>query len=172
MSATLQATSLTLEQAHNFQFQQGGNAAGIQTAQFIHADGSPKGWEIDLDAEWAIALGQLPLELQEVVRIKLWAVGLAAPGVGNKMRLEVLIDAGQSDEVFTAEVISVVDKPSNETNFAVNDVISWTLTSADDTDIGDLVGGDNTEVKAKHEAAGDGDIATDAVFRVVEIEYV
>lgn len=155
------------------QFQQGGTeAGGIQIAQFIHATASAKGWEINADTEWAIALPLLPSELIQVVRIRIWAVGLAAPGAGNKMRLEIAINAGGSDEPYTTEPISVVNKPSNETNFAINDVVTWTITSVDDADIGHLDALDDLEVKVLHEAAGNGDIATDAVFRCVEIQYV
>lgn len=144
----------------------------IQGTAFIDADGSAKGWEIDLADEYAIALGQLPLELTQVVRIKIWAVGLAAPGAGNQMALEINMNAGQDDEAYTAEAIAIVNKLNITENFAINDVIHWILTSADDADIGDLAGGDNLEVKVKFETGTNSDIDTDAIFRVVEIEYV
>ncbi len=162
----------TVLHVKTFQFQQGGNAGGIVIGQFIHADASPKGWEIDADAEWAIALGQMPLECQMVVRIKIWAVGLIAPGAGDQMRLEILVNAGGNDEVFTTEAISVVNKNNVTEATAINDVIYWMIDASDDTDIDEIVGGDSVEIKVKHEAAGNGDAATDAVFRSVEIEYV
>jgi len=144
----------------------------IQGTLFISATGSAKGWEIDLANEWAIALGQLPLELTQVVRIKIWAVGLAAPGAGNGMLIDVNMNAGQDDEAYTAEAVAVVAKGSATLNFAVNDVIHWVLTSADDANIGTMTGGDSLELQVLFKAAVNGDIDTDAVFRAVEIEYV
>ena len=153
-----------------FQFQHGGDATGIIIGQFISADGSPKGWEIDAAGEWAIALGQLPLKLRRVVRIKIWAVSNVLEA--DHMRLEININAGASNEPYTTEAIAVANKPSETSNFAVNDVIYWEIDPSDDPDIGDLAGGDSLGIKVLHEAAGDGDIATDAVLRCVEIEYV
>lgn len=70
------------------------------------------------------------------------------------------------------EAIAVTSKESNETNFTINDVISWTFTSADDADIDDLVAGDCIEVKMIYRAAGAPDSETDALLRCVEIRYV
>lgn len=162
-------------QVARFQFSEGGNAAGIQTAQFIHADGSAKGWEVDTDAEWAIAMGVMPPECQRSIRMRIWGVGLAAPPGGgvSGMAIELLVNTGVGDEVYTAEVISIVSGSSDQLNFGVNDVVSWTFDSSDDTDIDDLVAGDCIEVKVKHETCiGAKNISTDAVFRCVEIEYV
>ena len=88
------------------------------------------------------------------------------------MRLEININAGASNEPYTTEAIAVANKPSETSNFAANDVIYWEIDPSDDPDIGDLAGGDSLGIKVLHEAAGDGDIATDAVLRCVEIEYV
>jgi len=139
---------------------------------FLSADDAPWGWEIDEDTEYAIALGHLPPEVQQVIRWKIWAVGLAAPGAANKMRLEIVGRGGASDETYTTESVDVANKPSNEINFAINDIVSWTLTSSDDADVDDFLGGDAVMVKVKHEAAGNGDIATDAAFLCVDLEYV
>lgn len=156
-----------------FQFQHGGTeAGGIVVGQFVHATASAKGWAISGATEWAIALGHLPLEIQQVVRINVWAVGLAAPGAGNQMRLDINVNAGQDDQAYTAEPIAVANKNNVTENFAVNDIIHWMIDATDDTDIGDLIGGDNFEVKVIYRVAGDSDIATDAVFRCVEFEYV
>lgn len=144
----------------------------MEGVTFIWADASPKGWEIDEADEYAIAFVTLPLGVQQVVRIKIWGVGLAAPGVGNQMRLEININAGQDDEAYTAEAIAIANKNNVTENFAVNDVIHWMIDATDDADIGDLIGGDQLEIKVKHEIAGNGDIATDAILRTVDIEYV
>jgi len=66
----------------------------------------------------------------------------------------------------------VVNKDSDQTNFAVNDIVTWTLTSADDVDIDDLVDRDCFEIRVMHEAGAETDIDTDALFRCVEIHYV
>ncbi len=144
----------------------------VQGTTFISADASPKGWEIDAADEFAIALGQMPLEVQQVVRFKIWAVGLAAPGAGNAMMLEININAGGDDEVYTTEAIAVANKPSTTDNTAINDVIHWMIDATDDVDVDDIVGGDSVEVKVLHEVASGGDIATDATFRTVVVEVV
>ncbi|MBA7491646.1 hypothetical protein ES702_02194 [subsurface metagenome] len=152
------------------QFIEGGDAGGPQHGQFIHADANPMGWEINLAAEWAIALGVMPPGCQQTVRIKVWAAASAA--TVNKMRVELIVTGAQGGEAWNAETVQVIDKPSNETNFAINDIITWTFDVNDDEDIDDLLAGDCLEIKVKHEDAGNGDIATDAVFRCVTFEYV
>lgn len=133
---------------------------------------APGGIDVDADTEGAFTMGVLPPECQQTVRIKVWAVGLAAPGVGNQMEIEFNMDAGQPDEAYNAEAISVANKDSNETNFIINDVVTWTLTPSDDSDVGDLVAGDCFEIRVMHETSVDGDANTDALFRCVEIHYV
>lgn len=151
-----------------FQFQAGGDeATGIIITQFIHGTASAKGWEVDANTEWASALGQMPSEVMWVVRTRVWGVGLAGPGAGNAMRLEININAGSEDEAFNTHTINVPNHPSDVTNFAANDVVKWTVVGPTV-----LVAGDSVEVKVLHEAAGNGDIATDAVFRSVEVQYV
>lgn len=152
-------------------FVEGGDATGPIHAQFIHADGSPKGWEIDANNEWAIALGVMPQGCQQSLRIKVWAVSLAATAAGVNMRLELVANAGRSGEAFNAEAIAVANHDSVETNLAINDIVHWIFDATDDVDIDDLVAGDEVEIKVKHEAA-DGEAATDAVFRCATIEYV
>lgn len=151
-------------------FIEGGNAAGIQVAQFIHADASPKGWEIDAANEWAITYGQLPRKVERILLIKVWAVGLAAPGANNQMLLDFLWYAGGSGESIGLNGEEYVNEESDQTNFGVNDVISWTFMGT--WSIDQLRGGDNIGMKAKYNAASAPDIATDAVFRCVEIMYV
>jgi hypothetical protein len=63
----------------------------------------------------------------------------------------------------------VANHPSSSSNFAANDVIFWTIVTAG---VLALLGGDSVEVKVLHEAAGNGDCATNAYIRTVEIEYV
>ena len=138
----------------------------------VAAAGAPKGWLVDAANEYAITFGVMPPECQQSVRMKVWAVGLAAPGAGNEMLVDIEVNSGQPDETYNAEAISVTSKPNNETNFDVNDVISWTITATDDTDVDELLGGDCFEFKVIHRAAGAPDIATNALFRCVEIMFV
>lgn len=137
---------------------------------FLSADGAPWGWEIDADTEYAIAHGWLPLEVQKVVRWKVWAVSLVTEV--DKMRLEIVGRGGADNQAYTTESVDIANKPSTSVNFSANDYIYWTLTPTDDASIGLLTGADAIMIKVKHEAAGDGDWATDAAFLCVEIEYV
>ena len=139
---------------------------------FLSADAAPWGWEIDAATEYAIALGHLPNEVQQILRWKVWAVGLAAPGALNTMALEIVGRGGATDETYTTESVDIANKPSNEVNFTINDIISWTVTSADDVDVDDYLGGDAIMIKVLYEAAGGALVATDAAFLCVEIEYV
>ena len=162
----------TLTSPLPFQVTAGGAAAGIVAANFLHGDANPKGWEIDAATEWVIAYGHLPSSVRSVLRVKVYGVALAAPGAGNGMLIDFLMNAGAPNDVFTAESISIAGKRTNEINFGVNDVVSWTFTAADDADIGDLTAFDNFEIKIMYAAAGGTDIATDAVFRSIGIEYL
>lgn len=145
----------------------------IQGTTFISADGSAKGWEINAEADMAVALGQLPLEVQQVVRLKIWAVALGAPvGGGGQMHLDIVVQAGVDDAAYTTENISLANFDSVTTDYVNNDVVHWSMDSSDDADIGDLVGGMSVECKINGGTAADPDGATNATFRVVEIEYV
>jgi len=144
----------------------------IAGTEHIVADGSPKGFRIDAAGEYAIGYLVIPEDCQATFRIKIWGVGLAAPGAGNEMLLNIVANSGRPDETWNAEAISVANKPNNETAFAVNDVISWTLTITDDVDVRDLRPGDCVEIKVIYNAAVAPDIATNALLRCVQIEYV
>lgn len=144
----------------------------VQGTTFISTAGEAWGWEIDADTEFALGIGWLPLELQQIVRIRIIGVGLAAPGAGNEMRAQFTGEAATFDEVFTTHSIDVVDLDSEETNFAIDDVIHWILDSTDDADIANITGGDRLQLKVLHEGAGGGSIATDAIIDSIQVEYV
>ncbi len=144
----------------------------INGTTFIPTAANPWGYEIDAGGEYAIAMGMVPPFVTQIVRIKIVAVGLVGPGATNYMRLEITGEAGTFDEAYTAEPFDIVDKNNNEVNFTANDVISWSLTAADDADIGSIVGNDRIQIMVLHEIAGGSDIETDATFSSVEIEYV
>ena len=66
----------------------------------------------------------------------------------------------------------MANKDSNETNFAVNDIVSWTVTATDDVDVDDLIAFDCFEVIVMFVAGGDPDIDTDVAVRCVLVEYI
>lgn len=135
---------------------------------------SPTGIEIDAADEGAIAHGWVPVETQQVVRFRIAGVILAAPGVGNQMRLEIIVNAGKpvGHEGYNAEAISVANKNNTEENPAINDVVEWVITASDDADVDDIENGESFECIVKHEIAGNSDIATDVAVRTVTVEYV
>ena len=145
----------------------------IQGSTFISADGSAKGWEINAEADMAVALGQLPLEVQQVVRVKIWAVALGAPaGAGGQMHLDVVIQAGADNLAYTTENIALADFDSVTTDYVNTDVVHWSIDSGDDADIADLVGGMSFECKINGAVAAAPDGATNATFRVCMVEVV
>lgn len=146
------------------------NVPFVDGTTFLSADGASWGWEIDLATEYAIALCQLPPELSQIMRIRIRAVSIILEADG--MTLQIDGYGGTSNEAEGTETIAVVNKVSSTTNFAANDYVYWELTAADDADIGHLTGGDRLQLKVQHEATVGADIATDAVFQAVEIEYV
>ncbi len=148
----------------------------IQGTAFISADGSAKGWEINAEADMAVALGQLPLEVQQVIRLKIWAVALGAPaGAGGQMHLDILFNAGGSLEAYNlaANSWTLANFDGEEADYVNTDGIHWVV---EDGDVGDeisnLLGGDSLELKVNGGTAVAPDGATNATFRVVEVEYV
>jgi len=149
------------------------NDAGTGTKLAVYvvpfSDGSDyqdSGFLIDADTEYARAWLRLPPEVQQVVRIKIYARAVAASG--TTMALEINVNGGADNEAFNTHATAAPNTPSTSTNFAADDVIYWTLTSAE---IVALVGGDSIEIKVLHEAANAGGVTTDAYLRTVEIEY-
>jgi len=132
----------------------------------------PCGIEVNAVDEGAFTMGSMPPQVYEVVQVRVYAVGLAAPGVGNAMEIEFNLNSGRPDEVYNSETVAVANKDSDQTNFAVNDIVTWTLTDSDDPDIDDLVDKDCFEILVMHEVGADTDIDTNALFRCVEIHYV
>lgn len=157
-----------------FQFIAGGDAEGIAVwASFVSANASAKGWSVTGADDWAVALGQLPLELQQVVRIKIWAVALGAPiGAGGQMHFDILINAGASNLAYTTETIGLVSFDGEEADYVATDVVHWLIDAGDDADLNDFVAGMSIECKVIYQAGDDPDGATNAVLRVMEIEYV
>ena len=148
----------------------------IQGTTFIDADGSAKGWEINAEADMAVALGQLPLEVQQVVRIKIWAVALGAPAAaGGQMHLDILFNAGGSLEAYNlaANSWTLANFDSEEEDYVATNVIHWKVTDAwVASELSALTGGDSFELKVNGGTEVSPDGATNATFRAIEVEYV
>lgn len=131
------------------------------------SDSQDSGFLIDADTEYARAWLRLPPEVQQAVRMKVYA----RSGVleADHMRAEFVIYGGADNEGYQTHNGSVANHPSTSADFAADDVIYWTITEAG---VLALLGGDSIEVKVLHEALGNGDCATNAYMRTVEIEYV
>jgi len=131
-------------------------------------DPQDSGYLVDGAGDLARAFLFLPAdgEVQQVRFLKIYARSGATETDG--MRLEINVNGGADNEVYTTHATAAPNTPSTSVNFAADDVIYWTLTSAD---ILALSAGDSIEVKVLHEAAGGADVATNAYFRTVEIGY-
>jgi len=129
-------------------------------------DPQDSGFLIDLDTELARAFLFLPDEVQQVRFLKIYARSGATEA--DKMRLEINVNGGADNEAYTTHQTLAPNTASTSGNFAANDVIYWTLASAN---ILALSAGDSIEVKVLHEAAGGVDCATNAYIRTVEIGY-
>jgi len=151
-----------------FQFTEAVNGAIVTT--------SPTGVDVDATTEAALAWGQLPLEVQQVVRLKIWAVATDAPiGAGGQMHLEVTFNAGASNAAYNeaAKSWNIASFDGEETDYVASDVVHWVIEDGDvGNELANLVAGDSFEIFAIWETGADPDGATDARFRIVEIEYV
>ena len=145
----------------------------IQGTTFISTADEAWGWLINADTNFALGIGWLPLEVQQVVRIRVIGVGLAAPGAADAyMKIQITGEGATFDEVYTTEPIDVIDKNNEEDNFAVDDVINWVFTATDDADIGHLLGGDRLQIKVLHEGGDAPHIETNAIVDSIQVEYV
>jgi len=127
------------------------------------------GWDIDVPAEYATAFIHLPVDLQTVIWIRIYARSMLTEAHG--MALTITANGGASNEAYNTEAISIADKISETLNFTADDIIYWEIDSGDDADIGHLTGGDSVEFKVVGQAAVGDNCATDARFRCVEIYY-
>jgi parallel beta-helix repeat protein len=155
-------------------FVAGGDVDGTaRWNEFVPTTASAKGWQVNDAADFATATGQLPLDLNEIVRFKIWAVALGVPiNAGGQMHLEINMNAGASNLAYTTEPVALANFDGQEADYVNGDVVSWYIDSGDDADIGSMVGGMSVEVEVIYEAGADPDGATNAVFRNIEIEYV
>jgi len=147
----------------------GGGSGGYTTPGL---GATPGGIDIDANDELAVSHRTLPLEVQQVVRIKIWGYSNVIEATNN-MLLRIIVNGGTGNEQWNTNNIDVINHPSEETGgIVVSDVLHWMIDAGDDADIGNIIGGDLLEILAVGEAAVAPDIATDALFGAVEIEYV
>jgi len=124
------------------------------------------GYLINDATDLARAFLFLPDEVQQVRYLKIYARGLTTEA--DAMRLEINVNGAADNQVYTTHQTLAPNTPSTSTNIAADDIIYWTLDSAQ---ILALSAGDSIEVKVLHEAAGGADVETNAYFRTVEVGY-
>ena len=137
---------------------------------------TPTGVDVDANTEGALAWGQIPMEVQQVMRLKLWGVATDGPiGAGGQMHLEIIFNAGASNAAYNeaAKSWSLANFDGEEADYVANDVVHWEIVDGDvGTELSAIVAGDSFEIFAMHEAGAAPDGATDCLFRVVEVDYV
>ena len=137
---------------------------------------SPTGIEIDADTEGAILQGHIPVEVQQVVRIRVFAVALDGPiDAGGQMHLEFTFNSGVPNAAYNTAATSwtLANHNSEEADYIANDVITWVVEDADvGTELLALAAGNWFDLIVTHEAGADPDGATDAVFGSISLEYV
>jgi parallel beta-helix repeat protein len=151
-------------------FNDAGTGTKLNTYCAPFVDGSDpqdSGYLVDANTEYARSYLRLPDKVHQVVRMKVYARSVILEA--DKMRAEFVVYGGADNEAYNTHNGSVANHRSTSSNFAADDVIYWTLTTAG---VLALLGGDSIEIKVLHEAAGNGDCATNGYFRTVEIEYV
>lgn len=117
--------------------------------------------------DFARAYTMLPVEVQQVVRAKVYARSVVAEV--HSMEADFTIYGAADNEAYTTHNGSAASLGSTSVNFAADDVVYWTLTAAG---LLAMLGKDSVEVKVDYAAADGDNCATNAYFRTVEIEYV
>ncbi len=130
-------------------------------------DPSVAGYLVDGGGDLAYTFLRLPDEVQQVVRMKVYARTHTAET--HEMELEMAVFGGADNEPHNTHDGSIAQLDSVTVNFADNDIIHWVNTEAGTLA---LIGGDSVQVECRHEAAEGDNCATNAYFRTVEIEYV
>jgi len=147
--------------------QYGGGSAG-RVAPVINT--SPGGIDVDANDEFVDARIPLGSDVQQVVRIVIWAY--AQVDEADRMRLRIVAHGATDNEAWSGNPIDVANHPSESLNFSNLDVIYWIIDATDDAQIGTLAANDYIELLACGEVAGNGDCATDALFGGYEIQIV
>jgi hypothetical protein len=124
------------------------------------------GFEIDAFLETAIASFVLPTWIHSVAWIRVYARAIVAEA--HSMKLSLAVFAAKVGEQYNSETISV-NKASASTNFGIDDMIYWEYTSADDADIGHLIGGDICIATAIGANVDGDNCATDAWLYCIQV---
>lgn len=130
-------------------------------------DPQDSGFLVDGEEDFALTWTMLPVEVQKVVRAKVYARSGVAET--HSMEADFTIYGAADNEAYTTHNGSAASLGCTSVNFAADDVIYWTLTNAG---ILALLGKDSIQVKVDGAAADGDNCATNAYFRTVEIEYV
>jgi len=130
-------------------------------------DPQDSGFLIDDTTEMARAYLRLPPEVQQVVRMEVYARAVAAET--HEMELEMVVKGGADNEPYATHDGSIANLDSISVNFAADDVIFWRNIEAGTLA---LLGGDSVEVKVLHAPVEGENLDTQAYFRTVEIQYV
>jgi hypothetical protein len=117
--------------------------------------------------DYARAFTMLPVEVQQVVRAKVYARSAAAET--HSMEADFTVYGAAENEPYNTHNGSAASLASTSVNFAADDVIYWTLTAAG---LLAMLGKDSIEAKVDYAAADGDNCATAAYFRTLEIEYV
>lgn len=135
------------------------------------SDPQDVGFLIDLATEYARAYLVLPVEVQQVVRMKI--VGVADVAETDKMLADFTVYGGDysvaAGEAYTTHNASAASQLTTNANFAAGDVVYWVQTPAG---LLAMLGKDSVMVRVDHRVTDDTNCATDCYFRTVEIEYV
>ncbi|KKM84021.1 hypothetical protein LCGC14_1303460 [marine sediment metagenome] len=152
------------------QFLDGGTDTQLATYVVSFVDGTDpqdSGYLIDAGGELARAYLRLPPEVQQVVRMVVYA--RAKTVEVHEMELEMVVKGAADNEPYATHDGSIAALDSISVNFAADDVIFWRNIEAG---VLALLGGDSVEVKVLHAPVSGDNLDTQAYFRTVEIQYV
>ncbi|MHA2168530.1 MAG: right-handed parallel beta-helix repeat-containing protein [Candidatus Kariarchaeaceae archaeon] len=141
----------------------------VTGSQHLSEEEDPHGWKISAPGEFASTCIALPLNLEKIVSIQVWAVTQSDT---ENMVLEFKVIAGKTGEQSVTEQISISGHPVDTNGLAESDVIFWEYNPADNIHIGDLSGGDSLEITVVFDSSGSSGSSTNAIFRSIIIEYV
>ena len=91
------------------------------------------------------------------------------------MHLDLTFNAGASNAAYNTanKSWSLTSFDSEEADYVANDIVHWLIEDGDvGNELRNLAPGDSFEIIATYRIGADPDGATDARFRVVEIEFV
>lgn len=130
-------------------------------------DPQDSGFLINAAQEQARTYLFVPPDVQQVVRMNVY--GRCAVAETHQMLADFTIYGAKDNEPYDTHDGSVASLKSTTINFANNDIVYWTVTSAG---VLALLARDSVEVKIFHRATAGVDIETNAYMRTVSIEYV